>query len=138
MVQFGLLILSFIFWSVNAAASEVYYITTTPRHPSCPGQCLTLSQFVANTSHLLDLNITLLFLPGTHYLNSTVLNISNLDYFAMQSENSTAHIVCEDYSSIYFSHSHYIEITNLEFIGCGDNQVVCVVEFIVQDAMFKG
>ena len=56
----------------------------------------------------------------------------------MQSENSTAHIVCENYSSIYFSHSSYIEITNLEFIGCGENQVVCVVEFIVQDTMFKG
>ena len=56
----------------------------------------------------------------------------------MQSENSTAHIVCENYSSIYFSHSSYIEITNLEFIGCGKNQVVCVVEFIVQDTTFKG
>ena len=91
-----------------------------------------------NSSHLLYPNTTLVFLPGRHYLNNTVLTISNLDFFAMLSENSTAHIACENYSSIYFNHSHYTEIINLEFIGCGGNKVIRVVEFFVQDAKFKG
>ncbi len=138
MVHFATLILSFVFGFVNPAASEVYYITTGPRDPSCPGRCLTLSQFATNISHLLDPNTTLIFLPGTHHLNSTVLKIANLDYFAMQSENSTAHIVCENYSSVHFNHSQCIEITNLEFIGCGENHVQSVVEFVVQDTTFKG
>ena len=130
----------FVLWSLNPAVSDskVYYITTTLMDPSCPGLCLTLSQFALNTSHLLHPNTTLVFLQGTHYLNDTVLMISNVDNFEMQSENSTAHIACENYSSIYFNHSSYIEITNLEFIGCGGNQVIHVEEFVVQDTKFKG
>ena len=40
--------------------------------------------------------------------------------------------------NIYFNHSYNIEITNLEFIGCGGNQVNHVVQFIVQNIKFDG
>ena len=139
MAHYSLLTLLVVLWSLNPAANEVYYITTTPIDRSCPGPCLTLFQFARNISRLLYPNTTLIFLPGTHSLNNTVLTISNVDNFAMRPGNSTAHIVCQTYSSnIYFNHSHNIEITNLEFIGCGGNQVKHVVEFVVQDTKFIG
>ena len=56
----------------------------------------------------------------------------------MKSENSTAQIKCTNDSNVHFSQSQYIHITNLEFIGCGGNQVECVEEFVDKDAKFKG
>jgi hypothetical protein len=54
----------------------------------------------------------------------------------MKSENSTARIKCT--SDIYFYQSQYIQITNLEFIGCGGNQVRHVGNFMVEDTTFDG
>ena len=138
MTKSGLLTPLLVLWSLNLAASEVYYITTTctPIDPSCLGPCLTLSQFAKNSSYLLYPNTTLVFLPGTHYLN-TALILLNVHNFVMWSENCSAHIVCVNYSNINFSHSNNIEITNLEFIGCG-NQIIGAVEFIIQDTKFIG
>ena len=53
-------------------------------------------------------------------------------------KNSTAQIKCTSNSHIYFSQSQYIHIANLEFIGCGGNQVKQVEKFVVQDMNFKG
>ena len=56
----------------------------------------------------------------------------------MKSENSTAQIKCTSDSSMHFYQSQGIRITNLEFIGCGGNQVRYVKEFVVKDAKFEG
>ena len=56
----------------------------------------------------------------------------------MKSENSTAQIKCTSDSSMHFYQSQSIHITNLEFIGCGGNQVRYVEEFVVEDTKFKG
>ena len=56
----------------------------------------------------------------------------------MKSENSTAQIKCTNYSHIDFSQSQYILITNLEFVGCGGNQVKYIEGFMVQNAKFTG
>ena len=61
-----------------------------------------------------------------------------MDNFVMKSENSTAQIKCTNNSSIHFNQSQHVHITNLEFIGCGGNQVRHVEEFVVQDTTFKG
>ena len=55
----------------------------------------------------------------------------------MKSENSTAQIKCTRDSSMQFSQSQSIHITDLEFIGCGGNQVIQVKKFLVTDTMFK-
>ena len=138
MTHFGLLSLSLIFCSLNQAASEVYYITITSTDLCTVQPCRTLSQFAANSSHYLHSNTTLVFLPGTHFLSTVNLTLSNVDNFVMKSEKSTAQIKCTSNSHIRFSQSQYIHITSLEFIGCGGNQVKNVEEFVVQDTMFKG
>ena len=124
-----------VLWSLNLAANEVYYIITT-LHAWAMSDSLPVC-YELKPSPLSQHNTCLPSWKAL-YLNNTVLTISNLDFFAMLSENSTAHITCENYSSIYFNHSHYTEIINLEFIGCGGNKVIRVVEFFVQDAKFKG
>ena len=138
MTQFGLFTLLLILCSLHEAASEIYYIITNSANDICTGSCLTLSEFAAISSHCLYSNITLVFLPGTHYLTVS-LTLSNVDNFIMKSENSTvAQIKCTSDSHIYFSKSQCIHITNLEFIGCGGNQVKNVEEFVVEDTILKG
>ena len=56
----------------------------------------------------------------------------------MKSENTTAQIKCTSDSSMHFYQSQSIHITNLEFIGCGGNQVRYVEEFMVEDTKFEG
>ena len=139
MTHLGLLTLLVIVCSPNQAANEVYYITTNSFDLCTVQPCLTLSQF-ANSSHYLRSNTTLVFLPGTHYLSSINLALSNVDKhsFVMKSENSTAQIKCTSGSHIHFSNVQCIHITNLEFIGCGSNQVKHVEEFVVKDTKFEG
>ena len=56
----------------------------------------------------------------------------------MKSENSTAQIKCTNGSSMHFSKSQSIYITDLKFIGCGGNQVTQVKEFLVTYTTFEG
>ena len=134
MSHFGLLTLfTVVLCALNQAASEVYYIATNSTDLYTEQLCLTLSQFVANLSHYLHSNTTLVFLPGIHYLNSVNPTLSNVDKFVMKSENSTAQIQCTSGSSMHFNQSQYVHISNLEFIGCGGNRVeeveLCVIQY---------
>ena len=56
----------------------------------------------------------------------------------MKSEKSTASIKCANNSHMYFSQSQHIYINNLEFIGCGGNQVRDVEEFVIEGTKFEG
>ena len=133
----SLLTLSLVLCSLNQAASEVCYITTNSTDLECTVQpcLLTLSQFAANLSCSLHSNTTLVFLPGTHHLSNVNLNVDN---FVMKSENSTAQIKCTSDSSMQFYQSQSIYIFNLEFIGCGRNQVRHVEELMFEDTKFEG
>ena len=64
--------------------------------------------------------------------------MSNVNNFAMKSENSTAQIKCTSDSQIHFSRLQHIHIANLEFIGCGGNQVKYVKRFAVKNTIFRG
>ena len=133
--------LVFFICSLNDAAGKVYNITTNsnPADLCSATPCLTLSTLATRWNYyVLDYsNTTLVFLPGTHYLTAN-MSVSNFNNFSMTSENTTAKIVCGDNSHIHFNCSKYIGISNLEFIGCGGNQVKQVKEFVVQYVVFKG
>ena len=128
--------------SLLQVRSEEYYIkanssdlcTVTVTVP-----CQTLDHIVANFSDLLNSNDTLVFNPGAHYLSidATITDTSN---FTMSSklENLTTRIICENYTRFIFDHSNNIHISNLEFVRCGGNQVVNVVNFVVIDTIFRG
>ena len=134
--------LVFILCSLNQlAAGNTYYITATSTD-LCTGRksCLTLSQFAANSSDYLQSNNTLVFLPGTHYLNEVNLSVSSVDNFVMKSDtvNSTVNIMCTNHSYMHFNQSKCIHILNLEFIGCGNNQITFVQELVIQSTAFIG
>ena len=138
MTCFVLLVL--VLCSLNQATSQTVYHITANSTDLCTVQpCLTLSQFASNTSQYLHSNTTLVFFPGTHYLSKVNLMLSNVLHFTMKSENSIAQIKCTtNKSNIYFSRLQCIHISNLEFIGCGSNQVKHVKRFIIKNTIFKG
>lgn len=55
----------------------------------------------------------------------------------MTSKIVTAQVECINYSYIHFKYSQFIRLLNLEFIGCGGNQVEHVQEFEVKDSKFR-
>ena len=127
----------------QANASDIYYITTNSTSDLiCTVQpCLILSQFAANSSSYLhsgNTTLSLVFLPGTHYLSNVNLTLENVDNFVLKSENVIAQIRCTSDSHIYFRQSQCIHITNMEFIGCGNNIVEVVTSFLVNNTKFEG
>ena len=135
---FTIYIAVFFLCSLKQTNSEVQYITRNSTDLCSVQPCLTLSQFAANSSRSLHSNMTLVFLPGTHYLNIK-LEITNQNSFMMNSEYTTARIVCTDRShNFYFRQLQYIHITDLEFVGCRGNRVENVNKFVVSITSFRG
>ena len=133
--------------SGGASTSTIYHITTnnteTDHEFNCAileFECLTLTQFAANVDLYLNPNYTtlsLVFQPGTHYLDTNV-SLSDLETFLIVPENSTAQILCTNHSHFQLSGSEYVYVTNVEFVGCGGNEVTDVKEFVLQGVQFKG
>ena len=127
----------FLFYSLNHVTTEEYFIKANSTN-LCTPPCMTLTQFFTNFSHSFKPNVTLILNPGRHYINISAI-VSNLTQFSMTSRHLTAQIACtSSYSQIIISHSLNIHITNLEFIGCGGNQLLNVNNFIVRETTFKG
>ena len=126
----------FLFYSLNQVVSEEYYITANATD-LCTSSCLTFTEFVTNFSYLLNPNVTVVFSPGIYFLNGS-LTVSNLNTFSMTSENITAQIECTSYSEMIFNYSQNVFVTNLEFIGCGGNQMMNVDNFVIRDTTFFG
>ena len=138
-VIYALFTLNSVLCSLDQTFSDMYYVIATNSPSSCPFynmRCITLSEFaLTHPSHYSE--TTLVFLSGTHFLN-TSLTISNHDSFQMSSATTVARIVCTNYSRIIFNSSQLIQIMNLEFIGCGGNEVKNVTTVLVENTKFTG
>ena len=82
-------------------------------------------------------NTSLVLQPGIHYLDTSV-SLSDLETFLIIPEDSTAQILCTNHSRFQLSGSEYISITNVEFVGCGGNEVMDIKKFVLQGVKFKG
>ena len=131
-----ILIVSFLLYSLHQVDSENYYITANSID-LCTSSCLTLTEFVTNFSNLSTPNATIIFGPGVHYLNGS-LNVSNSSTFSMTSESASAQIRCASHSSMVINWIQNVLITNLEFIGCGGNQLLGVERFVASNIIFMG
>ena len=142
MTLFGLVTISLILCSLSQAASGVNVIRiTNDSTASCTGQScpITLSDLAANFSNYVrSKTLELVFSPGTHYLNRVNLSFLKFTHVKMNSENFAAQIQCRNSSRIYFNESLHIHITNLEFIGCGGNQVRHARALILSNVKFDG
>ena len=135
-VIYALFTLNSVLCSLGQTLGDMYYVVTTNSCPFFNMRCITLSEFaLTNPSHYSE--TTLVFLSGTHFLNMS-LTISNHDSFQMSSATTVARIVCTNYSRIIFNSSQLIQIMNLEFIGCGGNEVKNVTTVLVENTKFTG
>lgn len=119
-------------------ASETYYIIPSEEH-ICPVKpCLTLSQLAMDASEYLMASSVIIFVPGNHRLY-TKLTVSNVNSFTMLSNSSmtTPIIECSQAGHLSLKSVKYTTIKNLKFIGCGENIIQSVEEFILQNSTFE-
>ena len=127
--------------SVYCQDVNFYHITPSLDIPCPQNPCLTLSQFAASDNQSDTLNISLIFLPGYHSLD-TELSLSHVDHFIMTKitqDDETAFVECDgQFGSINISETTFASLRGLHFVGCGDNRVSNVEWFTVEDTIFQG
>ena len=134
-----LLTLVFLLVSSVLAQSEVHYYITPSLDIPCPKDtCLTLSQFAANSSNCTG-NVSLIFLPGHHSLDS-MLKVSGADSFSMKPrDNELVTIECKSQSGRFVVYeTTFASIKCLHFNGCGGNTVTKAKQLVVKDTIFYG
>ena len=107
--------------------------------------CLTLSQFAINSSKYQgnDTDISLIFLPGDHTLD-TELSLTYADNYSLTTYmypqgNETVFVKCISQSGKFnVSETAFVLIEHLHFIGCGENTLTHVKQFLLIDAIFQG
>ena len=121
--------------------SKVHYITPSLDSPCSQyaSSCLTLSQFVANSSDN-ETDVSLLFLPGYHTLDRELL-LAHGHNFSMSKyakDNETVFVECNSQLGRFdISETTYVSIKSLTFIGCGGNRVSQVTSLIIADSTFQ-
>ena len=141
MTRVTLLLILLVHFDLTISLSEGpgYYTVTPSSADPCneTEHCLTLSQFVNNSSDYLRANITL-FLQGEHSLDSTLL-IENVDTFCMSSLDSNVTIVCNHSSARFeFNNVSVVDVSGLTFIGCTGNKFINVSQLMLKDSQFIG
>ena len=95
--------------------SSIEYVITpdnVPSEQSCHN-CLTLTQFAANVSHLLNNSTTLILQPGSHELNLDLV-MSNITSFAMRHDSEPGNTLrCNQTGHIIFDSVQHVHITKL-------------------------
>ena len=108
----------------------------------CPVKtCLTLSQI--STKQVLDSlidkhNATLLFTSGNYSLESkiSITNVSNISMISMSS--SDVSIFCKKHSNFKFEGVSKLLVKGFNFIGCGNNEIKLIKEFLLENTTFIG
>ena len=120
--------------------SEVHYITPSLDGP-CPqnSSCLTLSQFIASSSHNVS-DISLLFQPGNHTLDGELF-LTHANNVSMSKDGLDNEKVFVDCSSslgrLHISETFSVSINSLHFIGCGSNIVSQVKRLTITSSTFQ-
>ena len=141
--------LSLVFFLVFAdmAHSQLHYYITPSSKIHCPGDpCLTLAELATNSSNYLGsvannkTTVSLSFLPGNHNLDGE-LSLSQAANFSMTKgieDNGTVFIECESQSGRFVIHeTTFVAVKKLNFVGCGNNSVIQVVELVIEDTTFQ-
>ena len=124
--------------------SEVYYIKpTTDYQCSIQNQpCLTLEDFIMNTSRSLNANtmssleLSIELLPGNHTL-SRHLEVWSIRKFQVSSQINSFWIICHEPNiEFQFLDVTTIDIRNLKFFGCGGCTSLCIGKFTAENCVF--
>ena len=125
--------------------NEVYHIKHS-QNDECPKQpCLTLNEFVENSSHLsTPPKLELAFIHGNHTLdNVLVISCNNWDHSSSSSlslysyDSSTINIICESSAARFEFHNwDNVNVSGLNFIGCSGNKIDSVGNLVLEDVAF--
>lgn len=124
--------------------SEVYYIKpTTDYQCSIQNQpCLTLEDFIMNTSRSLSANtmssleLSIELLPGNHTLNRH-LQVWSIRKFQASSQINSSWIICHERNKEFqFFNVTTINIRNLNFFGCGGCKSLRIGKFTAENCVF--
>ena len=102
-------------------ADSVLYVRPSPLVP-CPAEpCRTLSEYAHNVRHYFTSNTTLIFLSGTHELdtNLTVSGLTSLQLLGNTSEPTSCKVVCTQLAHVNVSNVAHVVISALSFSSCG-------------------
>ena len=123
LIQVVLLVASVLSQSLNIVPNNFTGVCPDYRNETC----LTLSELASNTSSLDQANITLNFLPGDHVLAQriTVNGVASLVLtgHACNTSQCETKIKCQGTSGFEFQNVGTVNITGLEFSGCGGEQI---------------
>ena len=119
-----LLLISF----TSCISAEHYYIVPNDSSSQCQsyltGNCFTLAEFASNSSHHnLSNNLTFSFFPGEHLLTRRLMidGPQNIALAGHNTSNSSMYTIkCQGTSGFEFEDIQSLNITYLEFNGCGN------------------
>ena len=123
---------------------SIYHITPSP-NTLCPNEpCLTISEFIDQANQYIALNTTLMFLPGTHTVKSSLLveGIASLTLVRNSSVESLPLIICDRPASLGFKYIDELLVRSLSFDSCGDGiyaaiNIKSVSSVNISDCNFK-
>ena len=114
----GILLLSLHY---TCDSEQTYFIKATEDSPCAAQPCLTLSKFANTTTEDVEAGILLQFGAGNHTLRSR-RTFSNIEKCSMFSKDSNSLIVCSEVAAGFtFKNVSIVTLTNLTFIGCGND-----------------
>ena len=132
MILLRVLIVSLI---LHYCAPEEYNIIPSADTQCYSWSCYTLENLTIEDSF--DATIQLIFQPGNYQLSSQ-LEIVDKDYFSLSSSNDTekTKITCNNDGRLLLANIHHAEISNVVFLGCGQNTVNNIATLIVQNCAY--
>ena len=114
----GILLLSLHY---TCDSEQTYFIKPMEDSPCATQPCLTLSKFAYTTTEDVEAGIVLQFGPGNHTLYSRHI-FSNIKKCSMFSKDGNSLIVCSKVAAGFtFKNVSIVTLTNLTFIGCGND-----------------
>ena len=120
---------------ISTVLSGQYYVSPSEEY-SCPIEsCITLSQFVVNSSKLLTVSSTVFLAPDNHSLHVN-LNIANIKDLTMASNSTSTRIKCQS-GYLSFRSIRRLVIKDLHFVGCQNNTFESVEDIVFKNSVFE-
>ena len=104
---------------VEITADTVNYVCSFDCEKNCLGlPCENINYYASNSSLLNQHNLTLVFFPGTHWLEQD-FTVTNSSFFStkLEDEQSTE-IICKNYSGLIFKNVHTLKLSGLTISNC--------------------
>jgi len=122
-------LLLFLILAITCCGYTTHYVKSTS-NTTCPAEpCLTLSEYAQQPHHYLTSNLTLLLLPGDHFLsvNFIVENIRAVEIcaqlFSPTNNHPKSRVVCKGLVGFTFRNVSTMLLDALTFKSCGKTTV---------------